>query len=348
MKHDNTQFPSQIQQKENQLILVCNQSSRLESVMKKRDSAKTETTLEDEKKPKEQVSFLRRILNLIQKFRNVCGAFVNSSIIETLILLLIFINSLMMAIGTYEWVRLNPEVDDKFSQSDGVFLWIFTVELCLQFIFHGFRLFLDAWLVFDFSTIVLSWSFQHLQVIRSFRVLRALRVITKVKVLKNLIVALGRVLPSMNAIFMLLILLMIIFAIMLTNLLGEVELSEPYFVTFHDSFFTLFQMLTLDWIEPAREVNEFVSWAKYIIMFYILISGFVVYNLVIAVLCDTMNVINEDDDGEESVLKDEDGPRLQAQIQELTERINNIQKDQNRILAYVEDIAQSLLSFEEY
>ena len=315
--------------------------------MERRDSTLKGTTSKHEKKPKEKVTFSRRILNLIQAFRNACGAFVNNSIIETLILLLIFINSLMMAIGTYEWVRLNPEINDTFTVSDNVFLWIFTVELCLQGIYHGFRLFLDPWLVFDFSTIVLSWSFQHLQVIRAFRVLRALRVITKIKVLKNLIVALGRVIPSMNAIFILLLLVLYIFSVMFTSLFQGYEFSENYFNTLHDSFFTLFQMLTLDWIEATREVKESLAYAHYLIMTFILLSGFIIYNLVVAVLCDTMNEISEEDDGEESVLKDEDGPRLQARIQELTERVNKIQNDQNRILAYVEDIAQSLLSFEE-
>jgi len=306
-----------------------------------------EKSQEDTKKfepPKK--TFLQRIVGVVNLFRMLCGAIVENSLFQYLILFLIIVNSLMMAIGTYTWVTENPNRQSLFSQADQVFLIIFTVELCLQFGYHGFSMFSDGWLVFDFTTIVLSWAFQNFQVIRAFRVFRALRLITRIKVLKNLVLAIGNVLPSMGAIFALLVLFLYIFAVMFTSLFdGLLEgMEEPYFETLGRSLFTLFQMLTLDWIEITREIIEEEAWAKYPIVIFVLISGFIVYNLFVAVLCDAIFVLNEEkEDGEESVLKDEDGPRLQREIMALTKRIEKIQEDQGKIKAYVEDIASTLL-----
>ena len=74
-----------------------------------------------------------------------------------------------------------------FELVDKVFLIIFTVELGLQFIYHGWRLLLDGWLVFDLVIILTSWSFASVQIIRAFRIFRALRLITRIEVMKNLV-----------------------------------------------------------------------------------------------------------------------------------------------------------------
>jgi hypothetical protein len=69
-----------------------------------------------------------------------------------------------------------------------IFLSIFTVELGLQFIYYGWRLFFDGWLVFDLVIIVLSWALQGGQIARAFRIFRALRLITRIAVLRNLVI----------------------------------------------------------------------------------------------------------------------------------------------------------------
>jgi len=301
-------------------------------------------------KYRKKKTILSRLMEVINFFRSICGAIVENTLFQYIILLMIVVNSLMMALGTYTWVTENEKIDDWFSQADNVFLITFTVELCLQFVYRGLGLFLDGWLVFDFTTIVLSWTFQKFQVIRAFRVFRALRLITRIKVLKNLVMALGSVLPSMVGIFALLVLFLYIFAVMFTSLFAGLldNVEEPYFSTLHNSLFTLFQMLTLDWIEITRELMEEMAWSKYPVLVFVLTSGFIVYNLFVAVLCDAIYVINKDkDDDDVSILKDEDGPRLQREIMLLIKRIEKIQEDQDKIKASVEDVAATLLYLED-
>ena len=119
--------------------------------------------------------------------RRQVGAFVNHPTVQLFIVVLISINALMMGVATFEFVKNDPDMANAFEITDQVFLIIFTVELCAQFIFHGWRLFQDGWLVFDTIIIVTSWSSGEAQIIRAFRIFRALRLITRIAVMQNLV-----------------------------------------------------------------------------------------------------------------------------------------------------------------
>jgi len=129
----------------------------------------------------------RRALDHYQQFRYKCGKIVNNKRVQLFIVSLIAINAIMMGIGTFDFVTENPNVDHAFEVVDKTFLVIFTIELAMQFIFYGWRLVLDGWLLFDLIIIVTSWSFSQVQIVRAFRIFRALRLITRIKVMKNLV-----------------------------------------------------------------------------------------------------------------------------------------------------------------
>lgn len=124
---------------------------------------------------------------MIDQFRYNCGMFVNNPKIQFTIVILIAINAIMMGVGTYSFVRENEKLDQIFESIDLAFLVVFTVELFLQLVYHGWRLLLDGWLVFDLVIILTSWSFSSVQIIRAFRIFRALRLVTRIKIMKNLI-----------------------------------------------------------------------------------------------------------------------------------------------------------------
>jgi hypothetical protein len=129
----------------------------------------------------------REFLDHCNQFRYNCGMLVNYGHVQFFIIFLIAINAVMMGIGTFDFVTDNPQVQGIFELVDKIFLILFTVELGLQFIYHGWRLVLDGWLVFDLVIIVTSWSFSSVQIIRAFRIFRALRLVTRIKIMKNLI-----------------------------------------------------------------------------------------------------------------------------------------------------------------
>ena len=107
------------------------------------------------------------------------GLIVTDDAFQKAIIMLIIINSVMMGISTFDFVSENPNVEHIFEEMDLMFLIIFTVELGLQILYHGRKLFLNGWLTFDFMVVVLSWAFSSFQVIRAFRVIRAVRLVAR-------------------------------------------------------------------------------------------------------------------------------------------------------------------------
>jgi hypothetical protein len=132
-------------------------------------------------------SLMREILDSINTIRFNVGMLVNNTRVQFLIVLLIVINAAMMGVATYDFVKKDPDMDAAFEKIDETFLIIFTVELCMQFVYLGWRLVLDGWLLFDLIIILTSWSFSSVQIIRAFRIFRALRLVTRIKIMKNLL-----------------------------------------------------------------------------------------------------------------------------------------------------------------
>jgi len=232
--------------------------------------------------------------------RKAIGKAVNDYRVQNIVLLLIIINAIMMGIATFPLVKDDPELSNKFEVIDQVFLILFTIESSMQILFHGWTLFKDGFLTFDLLIVVMSWALEGTQVIRAFRIFRALRLVTRISTMRNLVLALFSVIPKMTAIFMLLLLIFYIFAVMFTQLFKDLYrdglVPEPYFSGLAYSLFTLFQMMTLDeWANIQHEIAETYSWAWIPFLVFIVITGFVVVNLIIAVICDAVHVMGGDE-----------------------------------------------------
>ncbi len=238
----------------------------------------------------------KKAVNECNSLRIMCGKIVNHPKVRTLIISLIIINAIMMGVATFDFVDENPEVSRAFEITDLFFLVVFTVEIAMQLVYHGYKLFLDGWLFFDFVIVVLSWSLSQLQIIRAFRIFRALRLITRVKVMKNLITALFDIMPRLGAVTALLGLIFYIYAVLCTNLFGELDLSGDYFVRLDKTLMTLFEMMTMSWASLARECMDQIWWAWLPFVTFIMTTGFMVFNLIIAIVCDAVSALERKED----------------------------------------------------
>jgi len=175
-----------------------------------------------------------------------------------------------------------------------------TVEIMMQFTYHGLHLFKDGWLVFDLMIIILSWFSASMQVIRAFRILRASRLIMRVEEMRTIVEALINVIPRIFAVGCLQFLIFYIYAVMMTSLFkslyDEGHLDENYFGRLDLTFFTLFQMMTLDsWSYITKQVQAVYPWAWIIFTTFVLISSFIIINLVIAVICDAVSEVHREE-----------------------------------------------------
>ena len=291
-------------------------------------------------------------LDNFNKFRLFCGEIVNHYRTQMVIIILIIINAIMMGIATFDFVTENPTVEKVFEKIDLAFLIIFTIELFLQLMYRGYKLFFDGWLFFDFVIILVSWAFQDFQIIRAFRVFRALRIITRIETMRNLVAALFDIMPRLGAITALLLLIFYIFAVLFTQLFGELELSGEYFTRLDYSLFTLFVMMTMEWADVARECMAEIKWAWAPFVAFIMITGFIVFNLIIAVVCDAVAVIENKNDLEPDLFGSQEEeeenlevPEPEDQIEEelvenLAERIAFVLESQREMLATLELLAK--------
>jgi voltage-gated sodium channel len=167
------------------------------------------------------------------------------------------------------------------------------------FAFRG-GFFRDPWSIFDFAVIVIAWmpASGALSVLRALRVLRVLRLISIVPSLRNVVEAMLAALPGMGSIMLLMGLVFYVSAVMATKLFGA-EMEEQ-FGTLGASLFTLFQLMTLDdWANIVKPATEAQPLALLFFMPFIIISTFVVLNLFIGVIVESIQSLRDEKPGAE-------------------------------------------------
>ncbi|MBB5690869.1 voltage-gated sodium channel [Roseomonas alkaliterrae] len=172
-------------------------------------------------------------------------------------------------------------------------LWLFTAELALRiYAFRG-RFFRDPWGIFDLVVVGIAWmpATGPLSVLRALRVLRVLRMISVVPSLRHVVEAMLHALPGMGSIVLLMALIFYVFAVMATKLYGD--LAPERFGSLGASLFTLFQMMTLEsWAEAnVRPILETQPLAWMFFVPFILLATFVVLNLFIGVIVDSIQTL---------------------------------------------------------
>ena len=131
----------------------------------------------------------------------------------------------------------------------------------------------------------------------------------------------------MFAIGLLLFLVSYIFAVMFTQLFKDLfddgETDFNYFGRIDHTFFTLFQIMTLDnWADIARQVMAVYAWAWLPFITFVIITGFVVVNLIIAVICDAVSALEDEERAklhgtfEASPSEESQHPALQEDVRE--------------------------------
>jgi voltage-gated sodium channel len=218
---------------------------------------------------------------------------VASAAFQRAVVALILLNAVTLGLETSEGVM--EAWGGALHAIDRALLWIFTAELALRaYAFRG-RFLRDPWGVFDLVVVGIAWvpATGAFSVLRALRVLRVLRLISAIPSLRHVVEAMLAALPGMGSIILLMALLFYVFAVMATKLYAGV-LPEK-FGTLGDSLFTLFQLMTMeDWMNGiVNPVMEHRPWAWLFFIPFIVISTFVVLNLFIGVIVESIQSLRE-------------------------------------------------------
>mmetsp|Transcript_21394 Transcript_21394/g.35399 ORF Transcript_21394/g.35399 Transcript_21394/m.35399 type:complete len:314 (-) Transcript_21394:58-999(-) len=278
--------------------------------------------------------------------RDQAGKLVNAVPIQTFMTFVLIANALLMGIMTFDFVMLDPTLKWQLEWLDLSMLIAFTVEFVLQAVYLGPRFLRDGWLVFDFIVITLSWAFANspITVLRSFRIFRIFAIISKAKNMKTLFSAMIRAVPNLISVSVVLGLFMYVFAVLFTNLYGDLfdegYLDWDYFGRLDYTWITLFQLMTTtSWLSVVRQVMvpRPLSWIGF--FFFVIITGIIVMNLFVAVVCEALVEEKAEEEDEDGKLRDEMHSTtpgvadLQRQIQESIRLHAKMQKKLNIILS---------------
>lgn len=220
--------------------------------------------------------------------------FVNQPKVQHIIVFLIVLNAALLGLET------SPAVMQAFGAElvmlDHAILAVFILEILLLIAARGLKFFTDPWCMFDLVVVGIAVipATESFSVLRALRVLRVLRLINKIESMRTVVAGLLNSLPSLASVAGLTAIIFYVFSVMATNLFGH-DFPE-LFGSMGDSAFTLFQVMTLEgWSEGvARPIMDKMPQAWIFFLLFIMISTFVVVNMFIAVIVDSLNNLEKD------------------------------------------------------
>lgn len=217
------------------------------------------------------------------------------NIIQHGLVVLIILNAMILGLETSTDVM--AEWGGVLHWLDHAILLIFIAEIVVLIAARGLNYFKDAWCVFDFIVvgIALIPATGSLSVLRALRVLRVLRLINKVESMRKVVSGLLGSLPGLGSVFGLILIIFYVASVIATNLFRT---DFPmWFGSLGASAYTLFQIMTLEgWSqEIARPVIEVFPYAWVFFILFILIATFIIFNLFIAVIVDSITADKEKD-----------------------------------------------------
>jgi voltage-gated sodium channel len=224
-----------------------------------------------------------------------CARIADSPRFQWFIFGVIVANAITLGLGTYEF---GGTADDVLTALDETFLGIFVIELAIRIAAYGRRpqdFFKDGWNVFDFVVITLAFApgvRDNITLLRLARLLRVLRLVSVMPELRLLVRAMGRSLRSILSLAVLTLLIMYVYAMVGWLLFHEED--PAHWGDIGQSLLSLFQILTLEtwpgFLEAGQEIAP-ASWIFFVS--YVLVASFLVINILIAIIINSMEEVSE-------------------------------------------------------
>lgn len=220
--------------------------------------------------------------------------FFTSKLYHLSISIIILINCLVLGAETTH--LSEGEYKNTLKFIDELCLIIFTIELALRIVAFKFSFFTGkekGWNLFDFIIVAISlFGTSGSSVLRALRVFRALRLLSVLPQMRLVTEAMLHTLPSLFGVAVLLFIFYYVYAVLCVNLFGA-EFPQ-LFGSLSQSFMTLFQLMIMDdFGNIVRPIVERFAYAWVVFVSFVLIVGFVVLNLVVGIIVESINEIKE-------------------------------------------------------
>lgn len=227
-----------------------------------------------------------------------CARLVGSPWFQGVVVAAILANAVVLGLETYDGVeQSHGELLDALND---VFLAIFTVEIAIRLLAHGRRpldYFRSPWNLFDFAVVAfayLPWVRQSVTLLRVARLLRIARLLSVLPGLRVVLRGVLRSIPPLASVAVLTFFLLYLYGMLGWLLFGEHDPAR--FGNIGRALLTLFQLLTVEgWNEVLATEQELSRWSWIYFVSFILVGSFLVLNLVIAIVLNSVEEAREDE-----------------------------------------------------
>ncbi|MFC4561927.1 ion transporter [Nocardiopsis mangrovi] len=219
--------------------------------------------------------------------RDHIGRIVDARWFQNAVILVIILNGVSLGMETYQ--DRFGHLETYFRLAEHGFVAFFVVELSLKLWARGWAFFRDPWNWFDLMVVgvALIPASEGFSVLRLLRILRLLRLISVIPQMRGIVNALFRSVPGLGAVIGVLFVIMYTAAVLGEKLFEGI--SPEYFGDLGTTLYTLFMLLTTEnWPDISDSVMGEAPYAWLYFVVFIVISAFIVLNLIIAVIVTTM------------------------------------------------------------
>ncbi|QBI55852.1 ion transporter [Streptomonospora litoralis] len=250
---------------------------------------------------------------------------VGSRWFQAVIIGLILCNAVALGMETYVDDTLAGAVHLLYA-AEVVFVTVFAAELLLKVFAYGRAFFRDPWNWFDMLVvgIALVPASSAFSVLRMLRILRILRLISVLPQMRTIVTALFRSVPGMGTVIGLLLIIVYTAAVLGERLFHDVD--PEHFGDLGTTLYTMFVLLTTeDWPEVAQPVMERQPMAWVFFVGYIVLTAFIMLNLVIGVIVTALEQeVNAERWQEDQELELEQHRSVMRRLEELTEQVSRL------------------------
>jgi voltage-gated sodium channel len=231
-----------------------------------------------------------------QRIPRTCARIADSELFNYAIFGVIFANAVVLGLETYHSVA--RDFGGVLGTLNDVFLAVFVVELTIRLAGFGSRpqdFFKSGWNVFDFVVVAASFApglRENATLLRLVRLARIVRIVRLLPDLRILVTAMGRSLPAVASLGLLVVLLLYVYGIV-----GWVIFDDhapEQFGTAGEAMLTLFVMLSLENLPDNIQMGlELSSWTVIYFISYTLLASFLIFNLLIGVVITSLEEAHE-------------------------------------------------------
>ena len=228
--------------------------------------------------------------------RNALARVVDSPVFTTIVVTTIAVNAAVLGLQTYQGVV--DRWGDALFLINGVCLGIFIVELAIRMASYWprpFAFFRNGWNVFDFVVILAVFVpgiRENSTLLRLLRLLRVVRIVRLLPDLRVLLLGVWRSVPPLASIGAVTAMILFVYGMVGWIWFGD-ELPDQW-GDIGSAMLTLFVMLTLEnfpvYMDAAMEVEP---WAWLYFVSFILVAAFIVLNVLIGVVLNSMEEARE-------------------------------------------------------